>query len=141
MCKILLKVVTLDRQLILGGALGLCIIGVFSLNNSVFDVFVMLFFGGVGYFMWRYGYSVAGFAIMMVLGPGLESNLRGGVLLADESWWAFLTRPWTALILGVSLVLLMYGTYGTVKLARRQAAIRRQAVAAHQAKGVASRTS
>jgi putative tricarboxylic transport membrane protein len=140
MCRLLLKVVTLDRQLILSGALALCMVGVFSLNSSVFDVFVMLFFGGVGYFLWRYGYSPAAFAIMMVLGPGIERNLRAGLMLT-ESWGAFLTRPWTAVILGISIVLLMYGTYGTIKLARRQAAIRRQAVAAHQAKGVASRTS
>jgi TctA family transporter len=80
---------------------------------------------------------VAGFAITVVLGRGLESNLRNGLLLTGD-WKTFLMRPWTAVILAVSIVLLIYGTYGTVKLAQRAAAYRRQALAAHLASESAS---
>jgi putative tricarboxylic transport membrane protein len=139
-CRMLLKVVVLDRQLILGGSLALCMIGVFSLNRSIFDVFVMIFFGGVGYFMMRYGYSVAGFAIAAVLGRGLEGNLRAGLLLTD-GWYRFLTRPWTAAILCFSTALLIYGIIGTIKVNRRTAAYRRQSLAAEQAKDPVSRAS
>ena len=77
-----------------------------------------------------YGYSVAGFAIAMVLGRGLESKFRNGLLLAGD-WGTFLMRPWTAVILAISVMLLIYGTYGTIKLARRTAEYRRQALADH----------
>jgi putative tricarboxylic transport membrane protein len=132
-CRVLLKVVTLDRTLVLATALGLCMLGIFTLNRSPFDVFIMLIFGIFGYFMWRYGYSPAGFGIAMVLGRGFEGNLRSGLLHVGESWWAFVSRPWTAVILSLSFALLIYGTIGTIRLARRSAAVRRQALAAGQA--------
>ena len=91
----MLKLMTLDRQLILIGCVALTMIGVFTLNNSIFDVFVLVLFGVIGYFMRRYGYSVAGAAIAVILGRGLEANLRRGLLLLDGDWWAFVTRPWT----------------------------------------------
>jgi putative tricarboxylic transport membrane protein len=129
----LLKVVTLDRSLILTGSVALCIVGVFSFNRSVFDVFLMILFGIVGYIMRRYGYSVAGASLALILGDGLETNLRLGLLLCDKNLIRFLTRPWTALFVGISFALLIYGTIGTIKLARRAAAVRRQALAAHLA--------
>ena len=129
----LLKVVTLDRSLILTGSVALCIVGVFSFNRSIFDVFLMILFGIVGYIMRRYGYSVAGASLALILGDGLETNLRLGLLLCDKNLIRFLTRPWTALFVGISFALLIYGTIGTIKLARRAAAVRRQALAAHLA--------
>jgi putative tricarboxylic transport membrane protein len=136
--KTLLKVVTLDRSLILMGALALCMLGIFTINRSIFDVFIMLVFGIAGYFMWRYGYSPAGFSIAMILGPGLEGNLRRGLLLFDSSWWVFLTRPWVMVILGISFGLLFYGTLSTIRLSRVSKAFRRQALAEHFASGSTS---
>jgi putative tricarboxylic transport membrane protein len=132
-CLYMLKLMNLDRQLILIGCVLLTMIGVFTLRNSTFDVFVLVFFGLIGYYMRRYGYSVAGAAIANILGPGLESFLRKGLLLVEGSWWGFVSRPWTAVILSITFALLIYGTWGTVKLARRSAAIRRQLLAAHLA--------
>jgi putative tricarboxylic transport membrane protein len=83
--------------------------------------------------MRRYGYSVAGATIAVILGPGLESYLRRGLLLLDGDWWAFMSRPWTGLIFALSIGFLIYASFGTVRLARRAAAIRRQAVVGLQA--------
>jgi putative tricarboxylic transport membrane protein len=138
MCMVLLKVVTLDRQLIILGALALCMIGVFSINSSIFDVFVMLLFGVIGYFMMRYGYEVAAASISLVLGRGTEAYLRRGLILCDDSLWVFVSRPYTALILAISFGLLIYGAFGTVRLAKRASAIRRQALAAQLASTSAS---
>ena len=129
----LLKTVTLDRSLILIGSVALCIVGVFSLNRSVFDVFLMVLFGMVGYIMRRYGYSVAAASIALILGRGLETNLRLGLLLCDKDLVKFLTRPYTAVTLSIAFALLIYGTIGTIRLARKSATYRRQALAAHLA--------
>jgi putative tricarboxylic transport membrane protein len=127
-----LKLMTLNRQLILIGCVALTLIGVFTLKNSVFDVFLLILFGTIGYFMRRYGYPAAAASIAVILGNGFESNLRQGLLLTDGNWWTFVTRPWTAVCLGISFALLIYGTIGTIKLAQRAAAIRRQAVASYR---------
>jgi len=118
--RTLLVVVTFDRSLILIGALVLVMIGVFSINRSVFDVYVLLFFGVVGYFMLRYGYQPAGASIAFILGGGLETNLRAGLLLTGGDIVKFVTRPWTAAILCVAIALLLFGVYSTVKLLRRE---------------------
>ena len=84
---------TLDRQLILIGCVALTMIGVFTLNNSIFDVFLMVLFGVIGYFMRRYGYSVAGASIAVILGNGLEANLRRGLLLVRWKLVGFRDAP------------------------------------------------
>jgi putative tricarboxylic transport membrane protein len=127
-----LKLMTLNRQLILIGSVALCLIGVFSLNGSFFSVFLLIFFGLVGYYMRRYGYSVAGAAIAVVLGGEFEANLRRGSMIADN-WVDFITRPWTAIVLLICAAFLIYGTIGTIKLARRAAEIKKKAIAAHLA--------
>jgi putative tricarboxylic transport membrane protein len=127
-----LKLMSLNRQLILLGCVWLTLVGVFTLNNSAFHVFLLVLFGLVGYWMRRYGYPVAGAAIALILGPGLEGNIRRGILLMNGDWWAFLSRPWTAAILAISFGLLIYAMFGTIKLARRASVIRREAIAMHK---------
>ena len=97
--RALLKLVTFDRSLVLIGALCMTMIGVFAMERSVFDVFLLVLFGTIGYFMLRYGYSTAGAAIGFVLGARLETNLRSGLLLFGGDVWVFVSRPWTATIL------------------------------------------
>jgi putative tricarboxylic transport membrane protein len=126
-----LKLMTLNRQLILIGSVWLTFIGVFTFNGSVFEVYLLILFGVIGYFMRRYGYSVAAASIAVILGNGLEKNLRGGLLLVRGDWWAFATRPWTAAILSVAFGFLIYGTIGTIRLAQREAAFRRKALETH----------
>jgi putative tricarboxylic transport membrane protein len=83
--------------------------------------------------MRRYGYPVAAAAIAVILGPGLEGNLRRGLLLTQGSVWSFVTRPYTAVLLAVALGFLIYGTIGTIRLSRMAAATRKQSIAALQA--------
>jgi putative tricarboxylic transport membrane protein len=129
----LLRVVTFDRSLVLVGALFLSMIGVFSLNRNVFDVFLLLFFGFIGYFMLRYGYPPAGASIAAILGKGLETNLRSGLMLKQGDIIAFVIRPWTALFLTFALTLLVYAIYSTVKLARKEKLARKLALERHLA--------
>jgi len=133
LCMFLYRILTIDRTVIIIGALALCMLGVWTINNSVFDVFVMLFFGVIGYFMMRYGFSVAAAAITMVLGRGFEGYFRRGLVLSHRNLWEFVTRPWTAVILILCIALLVYGTIGTIRLARRASEIKKQAIAKHLA--------
>jgi len=131
LCKILYKVVTLDRTSIILGALALCMIGVWTVNRAIVDIYVMLFFGVVGYLMMRYGYPVAAASICIILGRGFEAYLRRGLLLSNKSLWTFVTRPYTALILSFAIALLVYGAIGTIKLARKAKELKEEAIAEH----------
>lgn len=123
--KLLVYIVRMDRTLVLVGALGLTMLGIYTINRSVLEVFLMLGFGVVGYSMLRYGYSVAGASLAAVLGAGMENNLRSGLLLQDNSIVQFVTRPWTAGILLIALAFLAFGTWSSIKTARQAAAARR----------------
>jgi putative tricarboxylic transport membrane protein len=104
-------------------ALLLSMVGIYALRNSVFDVGVMVFFGLAGYFMLRYGYSTAAFALAVTLGHDFEGYLRHGILLTDDKFSTFISRPVTALLVALSIGLLVFGIVGTVKEGRRNRAV------------------
>jgi len=80
----------------------LCAIGVYSVNNSRMDVYVMVFFGVVGYLMQKLGYEPAPLALAYVLGPILETALRQSLVMSGGSFAIFVMRP----IAGVSMAVL-----------------------------------
>ncbi len=69
------------------------LVGVYSINSSIFDVWVALAFGILGYVMKKFGFEVAPLALAFVLGPLLEANLRRGLLQSDGSFSIFATSP------------------------------------------------
>jgi putative tricarboxylic transport membrane protein len=80
-----------------------CLIGAFSLNNSVGEIGLMLFFGGVGYLMKKFDYEAAPLVLAMVLGPMMENALRQSLIMANGSAAIFFARP---ISLGVVLLVL-----------------------------------
>jgi putative tricarboxylic transport membrane protein len=109
MAKVAARLATVDRSVVLVVALALTLIGVFSVDQSMFDVAICLVFGIIGYFMLRYGYAVAAAALGTILGTNIESTLRQGLLIADGSVLTFLSRPVTAIVLACALALLGWG--------------------------------
>ena len=70
-----------------------CVMGAFSVNSSLFDVSVMLFFGVMAYFMRKVSIPIAPFVIAFFIGPLLESNLRRTLIWSKGSLDVFFTRP------------------------------------------------
>jgi putative tricarboxylic transport membrane protein len=83
-----------------------CLIGAYSIDNSVFDVGVMVAAGVAGYLFKKFGYEAAPLILAFVLGPMLEINLRRSLLISQGSFAIFFTRPiaLAALILCAILV-------------------------------------
>jgi putative tricarboxylic transport membrane protein len=84
-----------------------CIVGVFSSNAAVFDVFVMMLFGAIGYLMRKFGYEPAPLVLAFVLGPLLESNLRRALILSHGDFTTFIERPISAACLGLAAAVLI----------------------------------
>jgi putative tricarboxylic transport membrane protein len=85
----------------------------------VLDVAIALICGIIGYFMMRYGYSVAAAALAVFLGRDFERNLRIGLQFYDQSWYEFFSRPITAAIMTVAVALLVYGIVQQIRMRRR----------------------
>jgi putative tricarboxylic transport membrane protein len=84
-----------------------CAIGVYSVNNSRTDVYLMVLFGLVGYLMQKLGYEPAPLALAYVLGPILESALRQSLALSGGSFAIFVTRPIAAVSIALVVTLLL----------------------------------
>jgi len=84
-----------------------CLIGAYSIGTNVFDLYVMFFFGVIGYFLRKFNYEPAPLVLAFVLGPLLEKNLRQALILSDGNISVFLTRPLSAASLFISCLLIL----------------------------------
>jgi putative tricarboxylic transport membrane protein len=84
-----------------------CVIGAYSVSNQVFDVYLMLGFGVLGWLMKKYGFEPAPLVLAFVLGPMLENNLRKSLILSRGDFMTFLERPISAVCLGLAVLLLI----------------------------------
>ncbi len=69
------------------------IVGAYALDQSMFDVWIAIAAGILGYFMRMYGFSVVPLAIGLILGGMLEQRLGQSMVMLDEKWWLMLSRP------------------------------------------------
>jgi putative tricarboxylic transport membrane protein len=115
----MLRLSRVDRSAVMVGALALVLLGVYSLRASITDVWVTLFAGVIGYFMYRYGFSPAAAALAVILSRGFEASARYGLALSDDSFLKLVTRPVTATLLLLAALLLALGIYREVKVRRR----------------------
>src|SRR5919109_1277380 len=86
--------------------IGISIVGVYSVNQSVFDVSLMMIFGLLGYFMRKLDFPVAPLALGMVLGTPLERALRQSLIMSQGSLAIFFNRPIASVLLLLSIVVL-----------------------------------
>ena len=98
----------------------ICMIGVYSLGSSMFDVWLMIFFGIAGYFMKKYDISGAPLVIGLVLGPILEQSLYRALSLAHGDMTTFVRRPVSATLLGIAVVMSIFVSFKSIKRVRKQ---------------------
>src|SRR5699024_1745764 len=88
-----LAVVKVEYRILVPIIVILCIIGTYSLNNCMVEVFLLRLFGIIGLLMKLYGYSPAALVLALVLGPLAENNLRQSLIMSDAGVEIFFTRP------------------------------------------------
>jgi putative tricarboxylic transport membrane protein len=103
--------------------IGIALFGVYSVENSLFNVGVTVFFGGVGFVMRLYGYPPAPLVLALVLGPMLEKALRQSLQMSLGSPEIFFTRPVSALILAFALLAVLFPLYTWMRDRRSERAV------------------
>ena len=99
------KVLKIPYRILFPLILLFCFLGAYSIGNNRFDLYVMLFFGALGYIIRKLGYEPAPLVLAFVLGPMLEKNLRQALLLFDGNLTVFVTRPLSATALAITVLL------------------------------------
>jgi putative tricarboxylic transport membrane protein len=79
-------------------------VGVFATDNNIFDMWVMFFFGVVGYFMRKMDYPPAPMVLALVLGPMVEMSLRQSLTISHGSLAIFFTRPISGVLTVIALI-------------------------------------
>ncbi len=105
---IFVSFIRLKKQLLLPTIILLCILGTFALQSSIFDLWVMLGFGVVGYFLRKLDYPLAPMVIGTVLGPICESNFRRSLVISGDDYGIFIERPLSATFLAINLALIIW---------------------------------
>jgi TctA family transporter len=90
-------------------------LGVYSVNNNVFDVYMVAGLGVLGYFMNIFKYPAAPMLLGFVLGPMLEENLRRALLLSRGDMMTFIERPISASVMGVTALLLLWTVWSSIR--------------------------
>lgn len=105
--KLLVKVLRVPTTIIVPIILVLCTIGTFALASRLFDIWVMVGFGVLGFILRRYGYPMAPLVLGIVLGDLLEKNFRRGLALSDGDLLPFFTRPISAVLFGAIVLIIV----------------------------------
>jgi putative tricarboxylic transport membrane protein len=85
----------------------LCVVGSFAVNNTTFDVFVMLIFGIFCYILQKFNFPMIPLVISLVLGPLAEDNMRKAMILSRGSFSIFFTKPISLFFILLSVVLMI----------------------------------
>jgi putative tricarboxylic transport membrane protein len=91
--KLLVKILQVPQSLVMPVVFVLCAVGSFAIASRFFDIYVMLAFGIIGFFLRQLNYPMAPLVLGIVLGDLLDKNLRRGLTLSDGDLSPFFTRP------------------------------------------------
>ena len=102
------QVARIPQSLMVPCIIVMCVLGAFAIGNNIFEVFVVIAFGLIGYVFKKYGFPVTPMCISLVLGSLFETSLRRALLLSRGDALVFFKRPVSCIIIVLAVVMLLY---------------------------------
>ncbi|MDN5843198.1 MAG: tripartite tricarboxylate transporter permease [Alcaligenaceae bacterium] len=115
------KLLTLPYRWLFPAIVLFCAIGAYSLSNSTWDIWMLGWFGIIGYIFIKLGLEPAPLLLALILGPMMEENLRRALLLSRGDWTVLVTRPISATLLLMALGLLLILVLPAIRKRRTEA--------------------
>jgi putative tricarboxylic transport membrane protein len=100
------RMITVPYHLLYPAIVVFCVIGVFSISNTTFDVYLLAVFGLLGYVFHKLGCEPTPMLLGFILGPPMEEYLRRALVLSEGSATVLVTEPMSAVLLLVAALLL-----------------------------------
>lgn len=119
-----IRLAQLPKHIIFSAVTVFCFVGAYSFNQSMFDILTLIFFGIVGYFFRRYGFSAGAMIIGFILGPLWERAFDQAMVISGGSFIIFVERPIAAILLVFSLLSGIGIAISRIRLRKRKAALR-----------------
>ncbi len=101
------RLISTPKRFLMPAIMLFCLIGSYSINNSMFDIGVLIVSGVVGFALRKFGFPVAPVILGLILGPMFESNLRRSLMLSRGNWSTFVTRPISLSFIVIALLILV----------------------------------
>jgi putative tricarboxylic transport membrane protein len=108
------KLLEIRYQFLYPGILLFCILGAYSLNQSIFDVGVMVAFGILGYIFRKIDWPLAPTVLALILGPMMERALRTSLEMSGGDMMIFFHRPISAVLLVIAIIVLITSTISMI---------------------------
>ncbi|TXT44729.1 MAG: hypothetical protein FD137_1504, partial [Spirochaetes bacterium] len=105
--RIWVKILKIPYGLLFAVILGFMILGAYSVNNSVFEIMVMLCFGIFAFFMKKMEFPMAPLILTLILGPQMERALRQSLEISQGSFSVFIETPLSAALFSVAALILI----------------------------------
>lgn len=118
--RIFAHVLSVPKHILLPIIMTLCCVGAYGLNNRMFDVFAVLFFGLVAFALEKGGFPLSPIILGFVLGPMIETNLLRGMMQSKGSFMPFLTRPISLVFLVIAVSVVAYTVVQEVRAAKHK---------------------
>jgi TctA family transporter len=115
------KMLTIPYRHLYPAILVFCCIGVYTVNNSNFDIFMTAIFGIAGYLFFKLGCEAPPLLLGFILGPMMEENFRRALLLARGDFTTFITRPLSLGLLIAAAALVVIVLLPAVRKTREEA--------------------
>lgn len=103
--KVFLRLAGVDRRLLAPIILLLSMVGAFAMRGNIFDVWLTLAFGALGWVMQRANYPVAPLILALILGPMAEENYRRALVMSDSSHSIFVRSPIATALLAAAVLI------------------------------------
>jgi putative tricarboxylic transport membrane protein len=116
-----IRLLTVPYRFLFPAIAAFCCIGVYSVNNNTFDVYMVALFAVLGFAFYRLRCEPAPLLLGFILGPMMEENLRRALLLSRGDWNTFVQRPLSASLLVAAALLLVVVTLPAVRSKRELA--------------------
>jgi putative tricarboxylic transport membrane protein len=95
-----------------------CIVGVYVVNSSIVDVWIMLAMGVLGYLLRKFGLDPAPLVLGLVISPIFEMSLRQSLIMSNGNWTIFFTRPIALVLMIIGAGLLVWSALAFVRKRR-----------------------
>ena len=102
--KAFVRMVNVKLSYLFPAIVACCVLGVYTLNNRMFDVWVMIIFGIIGYILICLGIDMAPVILGFILGPLIEKYMRMSLIASSGSWGAILNRPVAVFFVVIALL-------------------------------------
>lgn len=112
-----------------------CIIGAYSVNNNVFDVGMLFFFGVLGYVLRRLNFELAPLILGFILGPIMENSARQALIMSGGSFRIFFSSTISTVLLVLSSVVILTAIYSGIrqgKVTRKIDSLKKERDASHE---------